>query len=42
MKMSHYDEQREKSINTERKSNTPKNIRDLWQTPMDPGKVPGG
>jgi len=30
----HYDNEREK-INTERKSNTPLNIRDLWQTPKE-------
>lgn len=30
----HYNQEREK-LNTERKSNTPLNIRDLWQTPKE-------
>ena len=29
----HYDNERDKHLNTERKSNTPVNIKDLWQTP---------
>lgn len=36
--MGHYDEEREvydEKLNTEHKSNTPVNIRDLWQTPKE-------
>lgn len=33
--MAHYDNERENKKSTEHKSNTPANIKDLWQTPVE-------
>ena len=33
--MTHYDPEDFKHLNTENKSNTPVNIKDLWQTPFE-------